>query len=159
MERGGQRSVFEFQNFVGGALDVLGDAVAMGGPRSSLVRSTVNGQRAAGRGSAHLPCATMCYMARNATRSTAVGVRELRQNLSIYLDRVKKGEALTVTEHGAAVAILRPLAPDSNVLARLVAEGRAMPPARSMRQLPRPLTLKLEKPLAEILDDLRDERV
>lgn len=101
----------------------------------------------------------MCYMARKATRSATVGVRELRQNLSIYLDRVKKGEALTVTEHGAAVAILRPLAPASNVLARLVAEGRATPPARSVRRLPRPLTVKLEKPLAEILDDLRDERV
>ena len=92
-------------------------------------------------------------------RSATVGVRELRQNLSIYLDRVKKGEALTVTEHGAAVAILRPLAPASNMLARLVAEGRATPPARSMRQLPRPLAVRLEKPLAEILDELRDERV
>lgn len=101
----------------------------------------------------------MCYMARNATRSTAVGVRELRQNLSIYLDRVKKGEALTVTEHGAAVAILRPLAPASGVLARLVAEGRATLPARSIRQLPQPLAVRLDKPLAEILDELRDERV
>jgi len=101
----------------------------------------------------------MCYMTRKATRSATVGVRELRQNLSIYLDRVKKGEALTVTEHGAAVAILRPLAPASNMLARLVAEGRATPPVRSVRQLPRPLTVRLEKPLAEILDELRDERV
>ena len=42
----------------------------------------------------------MCYMGRSAARSATVGVRELRQNLSIYLDRVKKGEALTVTEHG-----------------------------------------------------------
>ena len=101
----------------------------------------------------------MCYMARRATRSATVGVRELRQNLSIYLDRVKKGEALTVTEHGAAVAILRPLAPASNMLARLVAEGRATPPSRTVRQLPRPLAVRLEKPLAEILDELRDERV
>ena len=100
----------------------------------------------------------MCYMAR-AARSAIVGVRELRQNLSIYLDRVKKGEALTVTEHGAAVAMLRPLAPASNVLARLVAEGRATAPVRSLRQLPAPLTVKLEKPLGEILDDLRGDRV
>ena len=52
-------------------------------------------------------CATLCYMARS--NPAVVGVRELRQNLSVYLDRVKKGEALTVTEHGTAVAILRPL--------------------------------------------------
>lgn len=101
----------------------------------------------------------MCYMPRAVTRSATVGVRELRQNLSIYLDRVKKGEALTVTEHGAAVAILRPLAPASNMLARLVAEGRATAPARSIRHLPRPLAVRLDKPLAEILDELRDERV
>jgi prevent-host-death family protein len=100
----------------------------------------------------------MCYMHR-VTRSATVGVRELRQNLSIYLDRVKKGEALTVTEHGAAVAILRPLAPASNVLARLVAEGRATPPVRSLRHLPAPLTVKLEKSLGAILDEMRDDRV
>ena len=51
-------------------------------------------------------CATMCYMA---ARSRMVGVRELRQNLSVYLARVKKGQALTVTEHGRAVAELRPV--------------------------------------------------
>lgn len=37
-----------------------------------------------------------------------VGVRELRQNLSKYLDRVKDGEALTVTERGREVARLIP---------------------------------------------------
>jgi prevent-host-death family protein len=93
------------------------------------------------------------------SRSGNVGVRELRQNLSIYLERVKKGEALTVTEHGAAVAILRPLAPAANPLDRLVAEGRATLPRRSLRHLPRPLNVTLEKPLGEILDELRDERV
>jgi prevent-host-death family protein len=37
-----------------------------------------------------------------------VGVRELRQNLSKYLDRVKEGEALAVTERGREVARLIP---------------------------------------------------
>ena len=91
-------------------------------------------------------------------RST-VGVRELRQNLSIYLDRVKKGEVLTVTEHGEAVAILRPLPPASSVLLRLVAEGRATGPRKALRDLQRPLDVKLAKPLSEILDDLREERL
>ena len=101
-------------------------------------------------------CATMCYMAKR--NAGTVGVRELRQNLSVYLDRVKKGEALTVTEHGAAVAILRPLPAAPTVLARLVAEGRATAPTRSIDNLPRPLAVRLEKPLSEILDDMRDER-
>ena len=39
----------------------------------------------------------------------SVGVRELRQNLSKYLDRVKAGEDLVVTEHGHEVARLVPL--------------------------------------------------
>lgn len=40
--------------------------------------------------------------------AAVVGVRELRQNLSRYLDRVKAGEALIVTEHGHEVARLVP---------------------------------------------------
>lgn len=47
-----------------------------------------------------------------ATRPTSatktVGVRELRQNLSRYLERVKDGETLTVTERGHEVARLVP---------------------------------------------------
>ena len=38
-----------------------------------------------------------------------MGVRELRQNLSKYLDRIKRGERLEVTEHGRPVAVLVPL--------------------------------------------------
>jgi prevent-host-death family protein len=41
-----------------------------------------------------------------------VGVRELRQNLSRYLERVKAGETLTVTERGHEVARLVPSRPD-----------------------------------------------
>jgi prevent-host-death family protein len=40
--------------------------------------------------------------------SARVGVRELRQNLSKYLDRVKAGETLTVTERGREVARIVP---------------------------------------------------
>jgi prevent-host-death family protein len=42
------------------------------------------------------------------TAATTVGVRELRQNLSRYLERVKDGETLTVTERGHEVARLVP---------------------------------------------------
>ncbi len=44
--------------------------------------------------------------------ATTVGVRELRQNLSRYLARVKEGETLTVTERGHEVARLVPSRPD-----------------------------------------------
>src|SRR3954468_19046176 len=42
-------------------------------------------------------------------RPARVGIRELRQNLSIYVERVKDGETLEVTEHGRPVAELGPL--------------------------------------------------
>lgn len=53
-------------------------------------------------------------MATTRTKSTSktVGVRELRQNLSRYLERVKDGETLTVTERGHEVARLVPSRPD-----------------------------------------------
>jgi prevent-host-death family protein len=41
-------------------------------------------------------------------KANTVGVRELRQNLSRYLERVKAGETLTVTERGQEVARLVP---------------------------------------------------
>jgi prevent-host-death family protein len=46
--------------------------------------------------------------ARSNPAATTVGVRELRQNLSRYLERVKEGETLTVTERGHEVARLVP---------------------------------------------------
>ena len=39
-----------------------------------------------------------------------IGVRELRQNASIYLDRVKNGEKFVITEWGHPVGILGPIA-------------------------------------------------
>ena len=39
-----------------------------------------------------------------------IGVRELRQNASIYLDRVKNGEKFVITEWGHPVGVLGPVA-------------------------------------------------
>jgi len=92
--------------------------------------------------------------------TNAVGVRELRQNLSVYLARVKRGEALTVCEHGTPIAILRPLPAADSVAARLIAEGRATAAARTARDLRRPRRATPGAPLpSRILDELRDERL
>ena len=123
-------------------------------PAPSDLRRCARGDPRPGDPRVVLPCATW----RGLIRQSFGGLRELRQNLSVYLDRVKKGEALTVTEHGTAVAILRPLSSAQTVLERLVADGRATAPSRSIRELPRPLKVTLDKPLSEILDDLRDGR-
>jgi prevent-host-death family protein len=72
--------------------------------------------------------------------SEAVGVRELRQNLSKYLDRVKAGESLTVTERGREVARLVPSG-ESRVQRLLREKYRASPArgnlAETIRRLPR----------------------
>ena len=67
-------------------------------------------------------------MSETAGGPARVGVRELRQNLSVYLDRVKDGEVLEVTEHGHAVALLTPLPRSTmSTLDRLIADGRVTP--------------------------------
>jgi len=98
----------------------------------------------------------MCYMA---ARSRTVGVRELRQNLSVYLARVKKGQALTVTEHGRAVAELRPVPLPTDALGRLVEEGRVIPARRPPSALPRPLKLRTSRPVSALLDELREDSI
>lgn len=83
----------------------------------------------------------MCYMAKIHTARTTppvkrpgarprVGVRELRQNLSVYLERVVAGERLEVTDRGVVVAMLIPIPPAATLVERLVAEGRAIPATR-----------------------------
>ena len=55
---------------------------------------------------------------------TEVGVRDLRDHLSAYLERVKGGETFTVTEHGRPVARLVRDEPFSARLLELAAQGR-----------------------------------
>lgn len=59
-----------------------------------------------------------------------VGVRELRQYLSRYLDRVKAGETLVVTERGEEVARLVPSG--DTTYGELVLRYGATPPTGSV---------------------------
>lgn len=99
--------------------------------------------------------ATMCYMAKR----SRVGVREIRQNLSVYLDRVKAGEAIEITERGTPVAMLVPVPERATVVRRLVADGRATPPSLPWDSLPPPVEIHLDRPLSAILDELREDRL
>ena len=67
----------------------------------------------------------MCYIV---THMVAVGVRELRQNLSKYLARVKEGEDLEVTERGRVVARLIPAGSSTGASSKLAVEfGATLP--------------------------------
>lgn len=68
----------------------------------------------------------MCYDV-YMSRERRVGVRELRQNLSVHLARVTAGETLEVTDRGHPVALLAPLTAGESSLARLEREGRLIP--------------------------------
>jgi prevent-host-death family protein len=63
--------------------------------------------------------------------SVTVGVRQLRENLSAYLDRVKAGEEVIITERGKRIA--RMVGPAT--LDRRVNEGRVRPAKKSKREI------------------------
>jgi prevent-host-death family protein len=67
-----------------------------------------------------------------------VGVRELRQNLSVYLARVIAGETLEVTDRGHPVAVLAPLGHGSSILETLRLNGRLIPASGDLLALKRP---------------------
>lgn len=85
-----------------------------------------------------------------------VGVRELRQNLSVYLRRVRRGDALLVTEHGRPVAALQPLP----MSFRLEERGIGIRRGRgNLADLPPPATLEADRSLADVLDELREDSI
>jgi prevent-host-death family protein len=89
--------------------------------------------------------------------SNTVGVAELRQNLSVYLRRVRQGERLVVTDRNRPVAELGPAPTAGPELDRLVAGGRIAPPVR--RGLPEPLDLTGDSAaLSRALDEIRGDR-
>lgn len=88
-----------------------------------------------------------------------VGIRELRQNLSVYVKEVReRGRAYEVTEHGRPVARLTPL-PDAprTSLEQLLADGHATPARRPWSNVPPPLPARRGRRLSTILEEMRDD--
>lgn len=92
--------------------------------------------------------------------SDRVGIRELRQNLSVYLRRVQAGERLTVTERNVPVAELVPLHADDDPLARMIAEGLITPARGRLRDIPPPLPATgAPDALSRALREIREDRL
>lgn len=91
-----------------------------------------------------------------------IGVRELRQNASRYLARVKSGESLEVTERGRLVAVLSPPGEARGARERLLAAGRLLPatgPSGRLRA-PNPAPVGEGEPTnRELLDAGREDRL
>lgn len=103
-------------------------------------------------------CYIMCVM--NARRDAEqVGIRELRQNLSVYVKRVREeGRAYEVTERGEPVARLTPLeSRPTSLIDEMIADGRIAPARREWRDIPKPLVPRGRTPLSQVLQEMRDE--
>ena len=91
----------------------------------------------------------------------AVGVRELKNRLTYYLQRARKGEEVIVTERGRPVAVLQALqhldraAALETRLARLAALGLLTLPTRKGFGRARPLRMTGPPVSRAILEDRR----
>jgi prevent-host-death family protein len=89
-----------------------------------------------------------------------VGVRELRQNLSVYLRRVRRGESLEVTERGEPVAVLQPTPSTHDPLTALAARGIAIRRGKgNLAELAAPVPRHVDRPPSEALLELREDRL
>ena len=84
-----------------------------------------------------------------------MGIRELRDALTVVLRRVESGERIEVTRDGSPVAVIAPYNPRG--IDRLVAEGRATQGRPFQARLPS-LEWPLNRPTTEIISDGREDR-
>ena len=85
-------------------------------------------------------------------------MRELRQNLSVYLRQVAAGRRFRVTERGRTVAALIPLDDDESPLEQLVKQGRLIPPNGDLLALGPPRG-KASGRVSKALAALREDRM
>lgn len=54
----------------------------------------------------------------------AVGIKELKARLSSYVDKVRHGEEVVITEHGKDVALVIPISIERKAIKSLLESGR-----------------------------------
>ncbi len=82
-----------------------------------------------------------------------VGIRDLRDHLSRYIEAVRTGDELIVTDHGTAVARIVPLV-ETRRIDQLIAEGVVSPAASRARHRPR----QRAKATASVSELVADQR-
>jgi prevent-host-death family protein len=89
----------------------------------------------------------------------SIGIRELRQHASRYVEMAKAGKRVPVTERGKLVAYLVPADEPTSTFDRLVAAGLVRKGnGRGIADLlPIPPAPPGAKPLSETLREMRDE--
>jgi len=84
----------------------------------------------------------------------AVGIRDLRDHLSAYLERVKAGETITITEHGKPIARVLGSRFSPRVL-ELIANGTITPASRPMPDLRKIHTVQYPGDTQDLIDEIR----
>ena len=83
-----------------------------------------------------------------------VGVRDLKNNLSRYLDQVRTGVEVVVTDRGRPIARLSGIDDVAgDKLAALIEAGLVRPPTAKMRQ--RPVPLRSQGSVSELVAEQR----
>ena len=88
-----------------------------------------------------------------------LGVRVMRQSLSVYLRRAGRGETFEVTARGKPVALLGPMDGALTPIERLVASGRASAPEGDLLDLGLPPKSGRGQRLSQALQEERAERL
>lgn len=83
-----------------------------------------------------------------------VGIRELRDHLSAWLDAVASGREITVTDRGKPVARIVPVAGRTK-LEQLIAEGKVRPPLRPARPASSLPLIEVEGSVSEFVIEQR----
>jgi prevent-host-death family protein len=87
-----------------------------------------------------------------------IGIRELRQHASRYVQMAKEGQRVAVTERGELVAYLVPSDDQVTLVDRMIAAGEYEPAAGSILDLePPPPAPAGARPLSEVVQEMRDE--
>jgi prevent-host-death family protein len=95
-----------------------------------------------------------------AQASHSIGIRELRQHASVYVDLVEKGQTVDITNRGRLVARLVPVRDVESPLERLIAAGIIQPaedPGSLLDIEPAPPVLEGQPTASEILLKMREE--
>ncbi len=98
--------------------------------------------------------------ARPAQAAHSIGIRELRQHASVYVDLVEKGQTVDITNRGRLVARLVPARDVESPLERLIAAGIIEPaeePGNLLDIEPGPPVPPGHPTASEILQQMREE--
>lgn len=86
-----------------------------------------------------------------------IGIRELRQNASVWVAKAKAGVTVQITDRGRPVARLVPITPAERSREQLAAEGKLIPATAPRVPLSATDLIKGWS-LSSVLDEQRSER-